>query len=276
MPSSGGIPVPGLDYNRNPMSEKTSQQDPLLEMPTPPGASQPPQTAEGDAPNPTAPTLPAAMNDPATPEPNEPSPETPNPQTPTATPTPKPEPNPTASQQPTPEQAAVFDKTLRVAYDALAGRDVAAAKRALADAEPLAINEEQQSRLRGMQVVLQGVESFWKAAREGLKGLIGTNEDLELESGTRVGVVEAAPDFLILRIAGQNKRYEFADLPPGLALLLAKRWFDASAPSTKVFLGAFQFVDPRGDEEDVRQLWETAGRAGVATDDLMSLLEMKQ
>lgn len=276
MPSSGGIPVPGLDYNRDPMPDTPEQPDAPPEMKAPPAMSKEP--AEMAAENPAPATAPE-MPKPEMTEPEMTVPKMTPPETPVATPTPQPEPpaaEPAAPRQPTPEQAAAFDKALRAAYDALAERDVAAAKRELAAAEPLAINDEQQSRLRGMQLVLQGVESFWNAAREGLKGLIGTSDDLELESGTRVAVVEASPDFLILHAAGQNRRYEFDTLPSGLAMLLAKRWFDAGAPSTKVFLGAFQFVDPRGDKEDVRRLWEAAGREGVATDDLLPLLDMKK
>ena len=249
---TGGIPVPGLDYGSDaeeisPGSEQPDAQNAGNRMQAQPAAESQPAGVPAKAAG--APNLPPEVQ----PEPNR-----------VAAPT----------AEPTAAQAAAFDEALRAAFDALSSRDIASAQQHLMAAEEVAISAEQQQRLRGMQVVQKGVQSFWEAVRDGLEGLVGTTDELELQSGI-VRVVEASPDFVILRIAGQNRRFNFESMPPGLAVILAKRWFDPNAASSKVFLGSFLLVDPQGDQDQVRALWDQAARKGVDTDALLPLLKMK-
>lgn len=274
------IPVPGLSY-----TEDAEQFKPDFTI------GQPVDEAEmndGMNGNSGSPRRPAPAPAPVQPEPEmEPMPD-PSPNEPPAmaeppaamanlpaTPMPAPQAEADTSAAPTAEQAAAFDAAIRASFEALGSRDLDGASQQLAVASENAISIEQRKMLRGMEAVKQGVEAFWDAARDGLKGLVGTNDELELQSG-RVGIVEATPEYLILRIAGQNRRFEFDSMPSGLAKILAERWFDENAASTKIFLGSFMLVDPAGDKEKVRQLWQEAASSGIMIDELLPLLDLKE
>jgi len=258
-----GQPMGGVGMNPDMAMPAGAETKPSVE-PTPEPMPQP--TPEPNADAPASPTpMPPAMAEPAAEVANVPNEAMPA----------EPATQPAPSAAPTPEQTAAFDKAIRASFEALGSRDLEGANQQLAVARENAISDEQRSKLRGMETVQQGVEAFWDAARDGLQGLNGTADELELKSG-RVGIVEAGSDFLILRIAGQNRRFEFDSMPSGLAMILAKRWFKMDAPSTKVFIGAFMLVDPAGDKEEVRRHWEEAAAGGVKIDDLLPLLDLKE
>jgi len=62
-------------------------------------------------------------------------------------------------------------------------------------------------------------------------------------------------------------------MPATLAVALAERWFDPKLPANKLYLGAFNLVDPKGDLAVARRLWQQATQQGASADDLMPLLD---
>ena len=77
----------------------------------------------------------------------------------------------------------------------------------------------------------------------------------------------------MIRVNGQNRRYKADQLPAGVAVAIAKKWFD-DRPDNKVILGAFYFVNPRSNVADAKGLWEEAAGGGVDVKDMLALLSL--
>jgi hypothetical protein len=168
-----------------------------------------------------------------------------------------------------PAQKARFTEELAAARKALGERNSQAAKEHIDAAVKLAASGEQQELAAAIQALPKYVDGFWEAVREGLKGL---EEAGELKVGnTFVSIVEVGKGRLTIRANGQNRRYPLDELPAGLAVAIANRWFD-DRPDNKVYVGAFYFVDPRTDVAEAKRLWEEAASAGVDVKRLIALL----
>lgn len=202
---------------------------------------------------------------------------------PTPDPKPVPEPKPAPEPKPkpptpepktaTPEQRVAFRKALVAAYEALGSRSLQEAREQLKVAEANTVEPQQQSQLDAMLTVSEGVDHFWNAVRESTKNL-KAGEEITIGS-TRVLIVEASREKIAIRLAGRTQSFPYERLPAGLAVALSRFWFDASAPSTSVAIGAFLLVEPNGDKEEVRRLWNEANAAGAQIDYLMPLLDEK-
>jgi hypothetical protein len=176
-----------------------------------------------------------------------------------------------SEQSPDPAQVARFKAELRNARKALGERQFQQAKERIESAEQLAASEEQTQLVASFKALATHVEGFWEAVREGLKGLEKAGE---LQIGnTFVSVVEVGPSHLLIREAGENRRYSVNQLPARLAVAIAQYWFD-DRPDNQLHLAAFHFVGPPIDVAEAKRLWEKAGRAGVDVDRLLKLLEM--
>ena len=120
-----------------------------------------------------------------------------------------------------------------------------------------------------MNSLVTYVSGFWDGVRESLKGLQVTDE--LRDGGVVAAVVDSDANGITLHTPGKNHEFTLKNMPAALAMVLAQRWFDQSA-TTKVFLGAFQAVDPQGDRDEARRLWEAATAGGAPADDLIPLL----
>lgn len=168
-------------------------------------------------------------------------------------------------------QVAQFQAELRGARQALGERQYQQAKDRIDSAKRLAVSEEQNRLVKSFQALTMYVEGFWQAVREGLQGL-ETAGELKF-GGTVVSVVEVGPSHLLIREAGENRRYSADQLPARVAMAIARHWFDGR-PDNKLYLGAFHFVGPPIDVAEAKRLWEEAAAAGVDVEALLALLEM--
>ena len=172
---------------------------------------------------------------------------------------------------PDPAQVARFQSDLREARKALGARQFQQAKDRLVAAQEQAVSDEQTQLVDGFQVLTTYVEGFWEAVQKGLEGLEKAGE---LKIGnTVVSVVEVSPSHILIREAGENRRYSVDQLPARLAVAIAQNWFD-DRPDNKLYLGAFHFVGPPIDVAEAKRLWEEAAGAGVDADRLLALLAM--
>jgi hypothetical protein len=169
-----------------------------------------------------------------------------------------------------PEQVTKFRGVLTAARTALGERQMDAANWHITEAESLAASAQQKRHVSSLKALQTHVEAFWKAVGEGMKGLEDAGE-LQVGS-TIVSVVEANENRLIIRVNGQNRRYDANQLPAGLAAAIAKKWFD-DRPDNKLALGAFYFVDPRTDIADAKRLWDEAAAEGVNVNGLLALID---
>jgi hypothetical protein len=117
-------------------------------------------------------------------------------------------------------------------------------------------------------------EDFNKAVREQIKGLeIGGQFPVKDDF---VGVVEVQPESIVLRIQGQNRTFEIASLPPAIAYALAEIYLRKEDAATKIILGTYQAMHPRGDRAKARELWQAAaaGGAQAVADELLPELDV--
>jgi hypothetical protein len=156
---------------------------------------------------------------------------------------------------------------------ALGKRDWDAARRHLDEASQSASTADDSALVEAMTRVEQHVAGFWQAVAEGIKNA-GETGELQVGS-TIVSIVETGPDFILIRAAGENRRYTMKQIPSGLAMALANRWFDTK-PDNDVLRGAFMFVDPKGGADEARRLWQQAGQQepSLGVDALLKLLPL--
>ena len=145
-----------------------------------------------------------------------------------------------------------------------------AAKNHLNTAGSNAQTPEELDEVDRVRALCGHLEQFWYGIAQSASGLDG-GEEL-IVGDTRVAVVEATAQQLILHVAGRNRVYKIKDLPSSLVASLANRWF-SKEPKSKVFYGAYQAVDPKGDRQRARRLWQEAAAAGVDIGDLEAELD---
>ncbi len=176
-----------------------------------------------------------------------------------------------APAEATAEQTAEFNKAMQRVRSFLASRNVPQAKTAVQAAAPLAISAAQKEEWSRLDLLIGYVDGFWNAVRESVKGL-QVGDELKI-GNTSVSVVEADQNSLTLHRPGRNERYPLATMPGGIAFMLADRWYDKNNPANKIYLGAFHAVDPSGNPEEARRLWEAATKSGASAADLMPILD---
>jgi|GEM_PF-3931077 len=191
----------------------------------------------------------------------------------TKKPEPKPETNPETTK---PEPPAVDPQALKKGGEllgkvrlALARRDIKLAKERLKAAKELHLEPLSQDIAR-LEMLASNLDDFWGAVRKSIESLKNVDE---IEIGnSRVAVVEATSEKLILRIGGVNKTYPLDSMSPKLTLFLANRWYKP-VPSSKIFIGSFHAIDAQGDRKEAKSLWEAAKREGGSGEkDVVDLL----
>jgi hypothetical protein len=186
--------------------------------------------------------------------------------------TPPPAVNPEAPSQPPADAAksAAFRQMLSTARGQLAARNLDAANKTLEAAAVLPAEPADRTELARTKLLATYVERFWHAVREALKGLQITDE---LSYDGLIGaVVDSDAEGLTIHTPGVNHEYTLKNMPASLAMVLAERWFERSATS-KLSLGAFQAVDPRGKRDEARRWWREAEAGGASAEDLMVFVD---
>ncbi len=212
------------------------------EMPAPEPAKTPPPT--GDAPPKSMPDAPSKSDDAA------------------------PAPNQSAAS---PEEAAAVSRALRAARLAMAARDLSLAREQLDQATLEATGSDTTDAVARVERLFHHLEGFWEAAR-GTLAKLQAAEEIEID-GEMASVVDASSDRLTLRVAGQNREYKLATLPPKVAMYLARRWLAPNEPASELALAAFQMVDPKGDRQEARRLLQSAAAGGIDIKPLLAELD---
>jgi len=171
-----------------------------------------------------------------------------------------------------PPAMLVSIKPLSHEEKATVGRSLAGARAALAERNPGKVEEqlnlamleassaESMAAINRMRTLQESYQEFWHAVRESIKGLKAVDE-LEVD-GKKMIVIDADTEHLSVRADGQSRDYKIEKLPTNMALSLANQWLRPGDPNSKVVLGAFLAVDPKGNRERARQLWQEAAAGG--------------
>jgi hypothetical protein len=175
---------------------------------------------------------------------------------------------------PTAAELAALSKALTLGRAALTEQNFEEAAEHISQAQSLAKLPEHRAMASRLKEVANYVQQFRKAVvAASLEFEAG--ETFKVGTSTQVAVVEATPDKLIIRTAGQNKVYPYADLPPGLAVVIADFKLAADDPVSRVVKGSFYAV-ARGDRETLVQKaktwWEEAQQGGADVAPLMPFL----
>ncbi len=157
------------------------------------------------------------------------------------------------------EKQAAFRRELAAARAALTRRDFSAAARAVEAADKLTQTDSESDELSRVDLLIGNLREFWKRIAEVVASLEPAQE---ITFGKRhYIVVQATPQLLTLRSEGKNQAYDPKNLPRPIVEALAQSCF-ASDPSSKVLLGTYLAVDPAGDRQRARQLWQEAAQEG--------------
>ncbi|HEX3655729.1 MAG TPA: hypothetical protein VHV55_07990 [Pirellulales bacterium] len=159
-----------------------------------------------------------------------------------------------------PEEKAAVGRSLAATRSALAERNFPKVEEQLNLAMLEASSSESLAAIGRMRSLEDAYKEFWHAVRQSCKGLKSVDE-LEVD-GKKMIVIDADTEHLSVRADGQSRDYMIEKLPSNMALSLAEQWLHPNDPSSKVVLGAFLAVDPKGDRQEARELWQEAVRQG--------------
>lgn len=173
-----------------------------------------------------------------------------------------------------PEETAAVSRALRSARVALAARDLSLAREQLDQATLEATAAVTLAEVDRVERLTHHLEGFWDAAR-GTLAKLQAAEEIEID-GEMASVVDASADRLTLRVAGKNREYKLATLPPKVAMYLARRWLAPNEPASDLALAAFQMVDPKGDRQEARRLLQSAAAGGIDVKPLLAELDSEK
>ncbi len=176
---------------------------------------------------------------------------------------PKPPPISPAKQQ-------ALAKAVAGARDAMSRHNLSKARSRFKLAESNAQTEEDKALVEQLDIMLAHLEEFWVGARESIASLKGGDEFTA--GGTVIIVVEINQQEVTVRAVGQNRTYPLDDLPYKMVLALSEKWF-ADTPASKVLIGTYLAIEPKGDPTRARQLWDEATGQGIDLDAVMPEFE---
>lgn len=168
-----------------------------------------------------------------------------------------------------PDKRAAFRKSLSEARIAMAEREYADAKKALAAAARLAQTADERKELQRLEQLEAHLDGFWKSIRDVMPKLDGTEMPI---GNTFISIVEADDQHVLVKAAGQMRRYGVGtpDMPIKLITAIAEQRFKPDSTWNALY-GTFHAMDRDGDRGKARQLWGQAGKLGA---DLLSELDV--
>jgi hypothetical protein len=168
-----------------------------------------------------------------------------------------------------------LSQALTAAQVALGKHDFQSARRQLRDATAVAVRDDHKAIVAGLTELTAHADKFWMTVASQLQKFQGA-EELTFGSGKLiVSVVESSANSITIHIAGKNVRYELTDMPPGLALAVAKLRLDVNNPDHLLQLGAcLATVADRKPVylDEARKYWEQAETLGADVSQLLLTL----
>jgi len=165
----------------------------------------------------------------------------------------------TAPQEPLGEPGS-GNVLLAAARQAMAGRNLDAARHHAEAAAEKAQTDEQKAEAQRVLRLLGHLEQFWKAVRAEA-GTIQSGQELAVGE-KRLIILEASTRGLAFRHEGKFYSMQIDELPVPIAVALAQRRLGTDSPVAHLCVGAFLAVDPKGDRHKAREHWQQAGTTG--------------
>lgn len=168
-----------------------------------------------------------------------------------------------------------LNELLEAVVTDLGGHRFTAAQEKLATAAELATRPADRKRVAGWEEVADYSQQFWRVVTAACASFRGAEELHFPENDLVVLVVESGPEEITVRKSGRNLRYSVKEIPPGLAIAIAKTQLDTNRPESLLQLGSFLAAQanrkPRYLEE-ARKYWERAAAAGGDVSALLTTL----
>ncbi|WP_425618220.1 hypothetical protein NA78x_001921 [Anatilimnocola sp. NA78] len=176
-----------------------------------------------------------------------------------------------AQDEETPQQLAL--KEVRAA---MAARDLAAIKTKVEAAAKLKGEPAYDTELHRVGQLGEYVTQFWKAVDRAGKTMQATTIREITINDKICAFVEYENQSLTIRVEGQNRTYTLQNMPPAVALAVAKMELDPKAAGNKVYFGAFLAMDGKGDRKIAKQYWDEATAGNVDIKHLLPELAVEQ
>lgn len=176
---------------------------------------------------------------------------------------------------PEPEQVQQVVRALAAARRELEDGRFDEANAVLQGIEQLPMLPEHEGKFHRLHLLAQYARNFRAALDEALAAFRG-GEDIVVGGTVTVGVVQASPDSVTVKVQGANRTYAVADLPPELAIAIAETRLKKDDPVVAVMKAAYlaTLQDHRTDRiARARQWFAEAARAGVEIGDLQRVLD---
>ena len=165
-----------------------------------------------------------------------------------------------------------FRELIDELWQAMSKRELEVARSTLNRLAAEVRNESERRAVESLDYLLRHVEEFWRAL---LRIVPSMKAGEELAIGDMyIVIVDATTDELVIRAAGQNRRYRIQEMPTPLIRLIVARRF-RPGPETDAVFGAFLAVDPRGDPSEAEKLWRRADDDVLDADLLIEALKFR-
>lgn len=172
-----------------------------------------------------------------------------------------------------PAKQKAFAKAVADVREAMSEHHLPRARSHLGQAGRDAQTDDDRALVERLGTMLDYLDEFWVGARKAIANLKSGDEFAV--KNTVIVIVEVGENEVVVRAVGENRSYPLDDLPSRMLMAVAEKWF-ADSPSSKVLIGAYLAVDPKGDPARARQLWQEASGKGIDLDPLMAELEYWQ
>lgn len=178
-----------------------------------------------------------------------------------------------------PERSTVEDleRHLVKAKQALSEHNQDVFNRAIEQAEGKAVLPEHRAMVSRLKLLAMLAGEYRQAIVKSFEAMDG-GENFKVGSSTQVAFVEFTGKKAIVRVAGANREYPLADLPPGLGVAVAHFTLKSDDPSTLLMEGAYLFAHRKASDEEIEratELWNLADAGGSSAMELMPILKDK-
>jgi hypothetical protein len=163
-----------------------------------------------------------------------------------------------------------FTQAVADARNAMARRDLAAAKKLLDQADQAAKGAEDSAQVERLRTILGYLDQFWNGIRSAMAKL-NANEEIVVRDVHAI-VVENDRDTLVVKTASRIHRYTIETLPTPLVMMFVEQSFGKDVDSHAV-IAAFLAVDPKGDRTLAKHYWQEAAKADIDTEKLLPELD---
>ena len=134
---------------------------------------------------------------------------------------------------------------------------------------------EHQALVRRLKLLGGHARKFWQVVAQTVPKSRSTEELTFGSADVIVIIVETGPRSITVRSQGKNLKYTVQDMPPGLALAIARRALDGSEAEHSILFGACLATEQDRKPlyvEQAQSHWSDAEARGADVTDLMATL----